>query len=227
MSSNITYVPRAYAQNFLAYSALDDILIFIEPKHLLHVYNAQTTRLIANFATSDVVYATSCLSLATDDLRDLFFIYESSVTPNLFSIRVCQVRFDILKLAFEEKKCIESLKIAGDKPDIRINGFTIKRDHAGTKKSLLFISTDIGLIYTIFNTRTGELIRQPVILKDALNEGSVVVTSSGMIYYANKEGHTIHELRVTRDFRIQHGKIIKSKAIKLPFGLITDECDHL
>ena len=32
ISSNITYVSRIYAQNFLTYSLIDDLLIFIEPK---------------------------------------------------------------------------------------------------------------------------------------------------------------------------------------------------
>jgi hypothetical protein len=227
MSSNITYVSRVYAQNFLAYSPLDNILIFIEPKHQLHVYNAQTIRLIVNITTTNVVYATSCASLTTDDRHDLFFVYESRIKSNLVSIRVCEIRFDAFKFNFEEKKCINTLKIRCDTPDIRINGFTIKRDHADTKKSLLFVSTNIGLVYTIFDTQTGSLVREPIVLNDTLNEGSVVVTSSGVIYYANKQEHTIHEIHITRDFRIRYGKIIKSNAIKSPFGLITDECNHL
>jgi hypothetical protein len=135
--------------------------------------------------------------------------------------------FDRINLKFQDKKCIDTLIIRCKKPDIRINGFTIKRDHAGTKNSVLFISTDIGLIYTIFNTKTGSLFREPVILNDTLNEGSIVVTSTGVIYYANKQEHTIHELHIIRDFRVRYGKIIKSNAIRAPFGLITDECSHL
>jgi len=227
ISSNVTYVSRVYAQNFLAYSSLEDILIFIEPKHQLHVYNAQTIRLIISIITPNIVYATSCISLSTNDRHDLFFVYETHLQPNIVSIRVCQIQFDIFNLNFQENKCIETLNIRCDIPDIRINGFTIKRDHIGTNKSLLFISTDIGLIYTIFDTNTGSLIREPIVLNDTLNEGSVVVTSSGIIYYANKQEHTIHEIYVTRDFRIRYGKIIKSNAIKSPFGLITDECNHL
>jgi hypothetical protein len=227
ISSNITYVSRVYAQNFLAYSPLNDILIFIEPKHQLHVYNAQTVRLIVNLTTTNVVYATSCISLLTNDQYDLFFVYESRLKSNLVSIRVCQMHFDMIKLKFEDKKCIATLFIRCDKPDIRINGFTIKLNHAETTKSLLFISTDIGIIYAIFNTNTGSLIREPIILNETLNEGSIVVTSSDIIYYANKQEHTIHEIHITRDFRIRYGKIIKSNAIKSPYGLITDECNHL
>jgi hypothetical protein len=227
MSSNITYVSRVYAQNFLAYSPLDDILIFIEPKHQLHVYNPQSVRLIVNIPTTNVVYATSCTSLTTDDRHDLFFIYETRLDKNLISIRVCEIYFNRLTLNFEDKRCIETLIIRCNKPDIRINGFAIKRDHGGTPNSILFISTDIGLVYTIFNTQTGSLFREPAILNDTLVEGSVVVTSTGVVYYANKQEHTIHELYIIRDFRVRYGKILKSNAIKAPFGLITDECNHL
>ena len=227
MSSNITYVSRVYTQNFLAYSPLDDVLIFVEPKHQLHVYNAQTVRLIVNLTATNVVYAASLPSLTADNLHELFFVSESRSPRKRILLRVCQVRFDRLKLNFEEKKCIQTLSINYNKTDIRINGFTIKRDHAGSKRSLLFISTDIGLIYSIFDTTTGSLIRQSTVLNDTLHEGSVVVTSSGIVYYANKQEHTIHEIHITPEFRIRYGKIIKSKAIKSPFGLITDECDHL
>lgn len=227
MSSNITYVPRVYAQGFLAYSPHDEILIFIEPKHQLHVYNAHTVRLIVNLTTTNIVYATSCTSLTTDDRHDLFFVYETRLKSNLTSIRICQIYFDTIKLNFQDIKCIQTLNIHYELSDIRINGFTIKRDHAETKKSLLFISTDIGLVYAIFDTNTGSLIRDAIILNDTLNEGSVVTTSSGIVYYANKQEHTIHEIYITRDFRIRYGKIIKSNAIKSPFGLITDECNHL
>lgn len=217
---------RAYAQNFLAYSPLDDLLIFVEPKHQLHVYTAQSIRLVTHVATSNVVYAASCISLITGDRHDLCFVYESRVKANLLSIRVCEVRFNTSRLQFEDKKCIEST-IRTDRASIRINGFTIKRDHFGTKRSLLFISTDFGLVYTIFDMRTFAIVRKPIILNDTLTEGSAVITSAGVIYYANKEEHTIHEIHVTRDFRIRYGKIIKSNAIKSPFGLITDECNHL
>lgn len=227
MSSNITYIPRIYAQNFLAYSPHDDILIFIEPKHQLHVYNPHTIRLIVNLTTTDIIYATSSSSLTLDDRHDLFFVYETRLDVNYTTIRICQIQFDTLKLNFQEIKCIETLNIRNDISDIRVNGFTIKRNHADTKKSLLFISTDIGLIYAIFDTNTGLLFREPIILNDTLNEGSVVTTSSGIIYYANKQEHTIHEIHVTKDFRIRYGKIIKSNAIKSPFGLIADECNHL
>ncbi|CAF5226001.1 unnamed protein product, partial [Rotaria magnacalcarata] len=56
---------------------------------------------------------------------------------------------------------------------------------------------------------------------------NVVITSSGIIYYANKQEHTIHELRITQDFRMRYGKIVKSNGIKFPFGLMIDECNHL
>jgi hypothetical protein len=227
MSSNITYVSRMYAQNFLAYSPPDDILIFVEPKHQLHVYGAQSVDLIVNISTTDVVYARSVISLSNGDRYDIFFVYESRIGPNLVSIRVCEVRFNILNLTFEDQICIETLTIRCEKSSIRIHGFTIKRDHAQTKKSLLFISTDNGLIYAIFDMHNNSLIHKPVILNDTLNEGSVVVTSSGIVYYANREEHTIHEIHITQDFRIRYGKIIKSNAIRSPFGLTTDECNHL
>jgi hypothetical protein len=227
MSSNITYASHVFAQHFLAYSPLDDLLVFIEPKHQLHVYNARTVGLIVNLTTTDVVFATSCISLSSDDQHDLFFIYETHLEPNFVSLRICQVHFNRFKLIFEDKNCIETLKISGGKPDIRINGFAIKRDHAGTKKSILFISTDIGLIYTIFDTQTGSVTREIMIMNDTLTEGSIVVSSSGTVYYANKQEHTIYELLITRDFRLRYGKIIRSNAIKYPFGLITDECNHL
>lgn len=96
-----------------------------------------------------------------------------------------------------------------------------------TNKSLLFISTDIGIVYTVFDMKNATLFREPVVLNDTLNEGSVVVTSSGIVYYANKQENTIHEIYISRDFRTRYGKIIKSNAIKSPFGLISDECNHL
>ncbi|CAF0863217.1 unnamed protein product [Adineta ricciae] len=226
ISSNLTYVPRNYAQNFLAYSPIDDLLIFLEPKYQLHVYSAQAVHLIGRIPTANIVYASSCISITTGDRYDLCFIYESRIKPNVISIRVCEVRFNTTKLQFEDKKCIDST-IRSDRTNIRINGFTIKRDHFGTKRSLLFVSTNFGLVYTIFDLRTGITIRKPIVLNDTLTEGSVVLTSAGVVYYANKEEHTIHEIHVTRDFRIRYGKIIKSNAIKSPFGLITDECNHL
>ena len=226
ISSNLTYVPRNYAQNFLAYSPIDDLLIFLEPKYQLHVYSAQAVHLIGRIPTANIVYASSCISITTGDRYDLCFIYESRIKPNVVSIRVCEVRYNTTKHQFEDKKCIDST-IRSDQTNIRINGFTIKRDHFGTKRSLLFVSTNFGLIYTIFDLRTGTTIRKPIVLNDTLTEGSVVLTSAGVVYYANKEEHTIHEIHVTRDFRIRYGKIIKSNAIKSPFGLITDECNHL
>jgi hypothetical protein len=227
MSSNVTYASRLYAQNFLAYSSIDDLLIFIEPKHQIHVYNAQTIQLLVNLTTTDVVIATSTTSLVTDSRHDIYFIYETNSETNLISLRVCQVRFNMFQLIFEDIYCIETINIQYDQPDLRINGFTIKRDHAGTKKSLLFISTDIGLIYTVFDTRLGSLIGESTIMNDTLNEGSIVISSSGVIYYASKQEHLIYELYIQRDFRLRHGKIIKTNAIKYPFGLITDECNHL
>ena len=64
-------------------------------------------------------------------------------------------------------------------------------------------------------------------MNDTSNEGSIVVSSSGTVYYSNKQEHTIYELIITRDFRIRYGKIIKSNAIRFPYGLIADECNHL
>ncbi|UJR15969.1 hypothetical protein I4U23_002888 [Adineta vaga] len=226
IASNLTYVSRSYTQNFLAYSPIDDLLIFLEPKYQLHVYTAQDARLVGHIPAMNVVYASSCLSIMTGDRYDLCFIYESRMKTNIISIRVCEVRFNLTKLQFEDKKCIDST-IRSDRANIRINGFTIKRDHFGTKRSLLFVSTTFGLIYTIFDMRTYVNIRKPIILNDTLTEGSAVLTSAGVVYYANKEEHTIHEIHVTKDFRIRYGKIIKSNAIKSPFGLITDECNHL
>ena len=227
ISSNITYVSRIYAQNFLVYSAVDNLLIFIEPKHRIHVYDAQNVRSLVNLNTTDVVIGTSCTSLVSDARHDLFFIYETNSETNLISLRVCQVNFNIEILNFESKHCIETITIQYDQPNLRINGFTIKRNHAGTKKSLLFISTEIGLIYSVFDTFTGSLVGDSMIMNETLNEGSVALSSSGSIYYASKQEHTIYELHVTRDFRLRYGKPIQSNAIKYPFGLITDECNHL
>jgi hypothetical protein len=227
ISSNITYIPRLYAQNFLAYSSIDDLLIFIEPKHQINVYNAQTTQLLVNLSTTDVVIATSTTSLVSNSPHDLYFMYQTNSPTNVISLRTCQVYFNMFNLNFENIQCIETIQIQYDQPDLRINGFTIKRDHAGTKKSLLFISTDIGIIYTIFDTHTGSLIGESTILNETLNEGSIVLSSSGTVYYASKKEHLIYELLITRDFDLRYGKIIKTNAIKYPFGLITDECNHL
>jgi hypothetical protein len=227
ISSNVTYTSRFYTQNFLAYSSMDDLLIFIEPKHQINVYNAQTIQLLVNLSTTDVVIATSTSSLLSDSLHDVFFLYETNSKTNLISIRVCQVNFNMFKRIFEDNHCIETITLQYDQPDLRINGFTIKRDHAGTKKSLLFISTDIGLIYTIFDTQTGSIIGESTIMNETLNDGSIVLSASGSIYYASKQEHLIYELNISRDFRLRYGKIIKMNAIKSPFGLITDECNHL
>lgn len=226
-SSNITYTPRLYAQNFLAYSPIDDLLIFIEPKQQINVYNAQTVQLLVNLSTTDVVIATSTTSLTSNSRNELYFIYETNTITNLISLRVCQVYFNMFNLKFENIICIETIQVQYDQPDLRINGFTIKRDHAGTKKSLLFLSTDIGIIYTIFDTQTGSLIGESTVLNETLNEGSIVLSSSGSIYYASKKEHLIYELLISRDFDLRYGKIIKTNAIKYPFGLITDECNHL
>ncbi|CAF1343365.1 unnamed protein product [Rotaria magnacalcarata] len=227
ISSNVNYISRFYNQNFLVYFAPHDLLIFIEPKHQLHVYNAQTISLIVNLTTSDVVFATLCTSLSIKDHRDVFFVYESHLESNLLLLRVCEMSFNKIILQFEDKFCVQTLKIYSNKTNIHVTGFAIKRNHAGTEKSILFLSTDIGLIYTIFKTFSGILINEPVILTDTLNEGNVVITSSGIIYYANKQEHTIHELRITQDFRMRYGKIVKSNGIKFPFGLMIDECNHL
>ncbi|CAF3855246.1 unnamed protein product, partial [Rotaria sordida] len=227
ISSNISYVSRIYGQNFLAYSSIDDLLIFIEPKHQIHVYNGRTIQHIVNLSTTDVVIATSCASLLSNSHHELFFIYETNSETNLISLRVCQVLFNKSKLIFENNLCIETIKIQYDQPNLLVNGFTIKRDHAGTKKSLLFISTYVGIIYAIFDTHTGSLFGQTTIMNETLNEGSIALSSSGSIYYASKQEHLIYELKIARDFRLYYGKIIKANAIKHPFGLITDECNHL
>ncbi|CAF3690181.1 unnamed protein product, partial [Adineta steineri] len=227
LSSNITYVPRIYAQNFLAYSSMDDLLIFIEPKHQIHVYSAQTIQLIVNISTTDVVIASSCQSLISESPHELFFIYINHSLTNLIGLRVCQVQFNIYKLNFIPNYCIELIKLQYDQPNLRLYGFTIKRDHAGTDKSLLFISTEIGIIYAIFETRTGVLSNEPLILNETLNEGSIVLSASNSIYYASKQEHLIYELRITRDFHLYYGNITKTNAIKSPFGLVADECNHL
>ena len=227
ISSNVTYTSRLYAQNFLAYSSIDDLLIFIEPKQQIHVYNAQTIELLANLTTRDVVIATSTTSLISDSRHELYFMYENHSTTNLISLRLCQVRFNLFKLLFEDNFCVETINIQYDQPELRVNGFTIKRNHAGTKKSLLFISTDIGLVYTIFDTSLGTLIGESTIMNETLNEGSIVLSSMNVLYYASKQEHLIYELHIQRDFRLRYGKIIKTNAIKYPFGLITDECNHL
>ena len=227
MTSNISYSPRVYAQNFLAYSSVDDLLIFIEPKHHVHVYNAQTLQRLIHFPTTDIVIATSCVSLSTTAGRDLFLIYETYTDAKVIQLRVCQVRFDLTKSVFDNLYCLETLIIPYPRPDLRIHGFTIKRDHAGTNNSLLFVSTEMGLIYTIFDTRTGALLSEIMMFNETLNQGSVALASSGSIYYANRQEHLLYELHVTRDFHLRYGKTIQTKAIKSPFGLITDECNHL
>ncbi|UJR30617.1 hypothetical protein I4U23_018142 [Adineta vaga] len=227
ISSNITYVPRIYTQNFLAYSSIDDLLLFIEPKHQIHIYDAQTVQLIVNISTTDVIIATSCTSLISESPHELYFIYANHSLTNIITLRVCQVRFNIYRLDFDQNYCIEPIILQYDQPNLRIYGFTIKRDHAGTTKSLLFVSTQIGLIYTIFDTKTGVLQDTPLVLNETSNEGSVVLSSSGSIYFASKQEHLIYELRVTNDFHLTYGNVTKGKAIKSPYGLITDECHHL
>lgn len=227
ISSNITYVPRVYAQNFLAYSSIDDLLLFIEPKHQIHVYDAQSVQLIVNISTTDVITAASCTSLISESPHELFFIYANHSSSNLIALRVCQVRFDSHLSSFEQSYCIEPVKLQYDHPNLRIYGFTIKRDHAGTKKSLLFVSTEIGVIYAVFDTSTGALVREPAVLNATLNEGSVVLSSSNSIYYASKQEHLIYELRVSNDFHLSYGRVTRSKSIKSPFGLVADECHHL
>ena len=227
ISSNISYASRIFTPNFLAYSSIDDLLLFIEPKHQINVYNAQTVQLLINISTIDVVMATSTTSLFTDNRKDLYFIYQTNTETNLISLRVCQVNFNMLKLNFDNNLCIETIIIQYDQPNLRIHGLTIKRNHGGTKKSLIFISSDVGLIYAVFDTFTGLLINESKIMNETLNEGSIVLSSSGAIYYASKQEHLIYELHITRDFRLRYGNIIKTNAIKYPFGLITDECNHL
>lgn len=227
ISSNITYVPRLYSQNFLAYSAIDDLLVFIEPKHSVHVYNAQTIQLLVNFSTTNIAIGSSCESLSGGTGHDLFLIYETYTETRFIQLRVCQVRFSFIQLTFEQIYCIENIVIPYDQPELRIYGFTIKRNHAGTNHSLLFVSTELGLIYTIFNTQTGVLLSEVMMFNETLNQGSVALSSSGAVYYANREENMLYELHVTRDFRLRYGKTIKTKAIKNPFGLITDECNHL
>lgn len=225
--SNISYSTRFYGLNFLTYSPIDEILIFVEPKHEIHVYNGQTIRLMATIPNTDVAIAASCASLLSESPNEPFFIYQTYSNSSLISLRVCQVYFEKEHLNFEDTQCIDAINVQYDQPDLRINGFTIKRDHAGTKNSLLFISTDLGLVYTTFATETGSIIGEPMILNETLNEGSIVVTSGGSIYFASKQENLIYELYVTRDFGLRYGKIIKANAIKQPFGLITDECNHL
>ena len=227
ISSNISYASRLYTQNFLAYASIDDLLLFIEPKYQIHVYDAQTIQLIVNISTTDVIIATSTTSLITNSLHDLFFIYETNSETNLISLRTCQVRFNRNKLKFDDVYCIETINIQYDQPNLRITGFTIKRDHAGTKKSLLFISTDLGVIYTVFDTKTGSLIGESTIMNETLNEGSIVISASGSVYYASKQENSIYELRISKDFQLVRGEIIKRNAIKRPFGLIADECNHV
>lgn len=226
-SSNVAYMSRLYKQNFHAYSSINDILIMIEPKYQLHVYNAQTVHLVANLTTPDIIYVASCTSLSTHDKRGLFFIYESRSLPNILSLRVCEMNFNKIKSSFHDKICIETLKLHSGTKDIHVNGFTMKLNHAGTQKSILFITTNIGLIYAIFNTYSGTLVHEPVLLNETLNEGNVVITSSSVVYYADIQEQTIFELRITPDFRMRYGKIIKSNAIRIPFGLLADECNHL
>lgn len=227
ISSNITYVPRLYSQNFLTYSSIDDLLVFIEPKYAVYVYNAQTIQLLVNLSTTEIVIGASCESFSSESSHNLFFIYENFTETQSIQLRVCQVRFNFLQLTFEQTFCIETILIPFDRPDFHIYGFTIKRNHAGTSHSLLFVSTELGLIYTIFNSRTGSLLSEVMMFNETLNHGSVALSSSGAVYYANREENMLYELHITREFRLRYGKTIKTKAIKNPFGLITDECNHL
>jgi hypothetical protein len=227
ISTNIAFSSRAHTQNFLAYSPADDLLIFIEPKYQIYVYTAQSVRLIANFPNSDILIGSSTNSLVIPEQHDLFFIYEAPISGKSMALRVCQVRYRRVDVNFENQTCIGTVTIPQNRSHIRINGFAIKRNHFGSNRSLLFITSDVGLIYTIFDTNAGTILRQPLLMNDTSNEGSVAVSTSGTVYYAHREGHIIYELIVTRDFRVRYGKMIKSNAIKYPYGLITDECNHL
>ena len=71
ISSNITYVSRFYTQNFLTYSMVQNLLIFIEPKYQIHVYNAETIKLLVNISTTDVAIAASTSSLISNTKHDL------------------------------------------------------------------------------------------------------------------------------------------------------------
>ncbi|CAF1313216.1 unnamed protein product, partial [Didymodactylos carnosus] len=227
MSSNITYVKRDYPHNFLAYSPDNDIIVFVEPNYIVHVYNSKSMLLLANISTNEIVIAGSCVSFTTITTTTsplttaLFFIYQEH-KKLVYTLSVCQVNFDVIQLIFTKVYCIESLKINIVR-DIKITGFTIKKDHQyveGKAKSLMFISSDIGIIYFIFDSNSGLLHREPMFMNETLNEGNIVVSSSGSIFYANMHDHIIYELFVTKEFRIKYGKIVKSNAIKYPFGLI-------
>jgi hypothetical protein len=109
ISSNISYVPRNYTQNFLAYSSIENIYIFVEPKHQLHVYHAETIRLIVNLTTQDVVYASSCVSLIDKGSYGLFFLSETRPAVHRVLIRICEVQFDLVKNEFHERKCLEKV----------------------------------------------------------------------------------------------------------------------
>lgn len=227
ISSNVTYVSRLYTQNFLSYSPSDNLLIFIEPKHQVYIYDARSVRLIITVPIRNVLIGASAISLHSNDQNELYFIYEGDVNAKSIALRLCQVRFNVFDYNFENSTCIQTFTITHNQRILHINGFAIKRNHAQTRRSLLFISTHIGLVYMIFDTQTGLLIRSPIIMSDTSNEGSIVVSSLGTVFYANKQENTIYELIVTQDFRIKYGKMIKSTAIKQPYGLITDECNHL
>lgn len=201
-------------------------MIFIEPKYQIYVYDAKSIKLLAKLPTNNILIGTSAISLISANY-DLYFIYELPSSSKVASLRVCQVRFNRMEIKFENKICLEKLSITCNKTSLRIHGFTIKKDHAGTSKSLLFISSNFGLIHTGFNTRTGTLTRSPVLMRDTLSEGNVVVSPSETVYYANKVEDTIYELIIMPDFRIRYGKFIKSNAIKNPYGLSIDDCNHL
>ncbi|CAF3583619.1 unnamed protein product [Didymodactylos carnosus] len=235
MSSNITYVKRDYPHNFLAYSPINDIIVFVEPNNLIHVYNSKTMLLLANISTNEIVIAGSCAAFSTTIVPTsplttaLFFIYQNLKKEFVYILSICQMNFNLIQLVFTKVYCIEPLEIHS-KNNIKITGFTIKKNHQyvkGKPKSLLFISSDIGIIYSIFDSNSGLLYRKPMIMNETLNEGNIVLSSSGFIFYASMQDHTNYELFVTKDFRIKYGKIMRSNAIKYPFGLITDECNHL
>ena len=227
ISSNVTYATRLYTQNFLTYSPLDDVLVFIEPKHQIHVYDGKSLQLIMTIPMSNVLIGASAISLFSRDHHELYFIYEYSVTSKFIALRLCQVHFNRLTMKFENRTCIDTLKIYKAKSNFRINGFAIKRNHAEKNRSFIFLSTSMGLIHAVFNTQTGVFTRAPITMNDTSSDGSIVVSSKGAVYYAAKQEDTIYELLIGNDFRVRYGKIIKSNGIKNPYGLIIDECDHL
>lgn len=226
-SSNITYASQFDAQRFLTYSPNDNILIFIEQKHQVHVFDVKSHKPMVTIPMDNILISLSAPSIFLRDRHELYFLYESLGNSRFVELSFCNVHFNFVQLIFENRTCTQSLKIPYKTSSFVVYGIAIHRDTIQSKISILFISSNIGLIYTVFDLHTSKLIRSPIIMRETSTVGNVVVAKSGNIYLADKQGNTIYQMMITRNFRLRYGKVIKSNAIKDPFSLITDECNQM